>query len=140
VRYSAIDSQSRLQVDGIGPVRIGMALDDARAASGLAMISDEAGVCIGYGTDGAPAGLAFTARSPACGADSVPSSSALKFAPERMAYLRRNESRARGMRDIRTTSVSPTAASDPIAAWKATAHATTTLRNGSWSGLWICTS
>ena len=58
---ASITSASRLRVDGIGPVRIGMTLEQARAASGLAMPHSEGGVCVGYQTDGAPAGLAFTA-------------------------------------------------------------------------------
>ncbi len=52
---------SRLRVDGVGPVRIGMTLDQARAASGLAMVHGEAGVCVDYQTDGPPAGLSFSA-------------------------------------------------------------------------------
>lgn len=58
---ASITSASRFRVDGIGPVRIGMTLEQARAASGLAMLHSEGGVCVGYQTDGAPAGLAFTA-------------------------------------------------------------------------------
>ncbi len=58
---TSLDSESRLRVDGIGPVRIGMTLAQARTASGLDMPRSEGGVCVGYQTDGAPAGLAFTA-------------------------------------------------------------------------------
>ena len=58
---TSLTSEARLRVDGIGPVRIGMTLEQARTASGLDMRGDEGGVCVGYRTDGAPAGLAFTA-------------------------------------------------------------------------------
>lgn len=58
---ASITSASRLRVDGIGPVRIGMTLEQARAVSGLTMPHSEGGVCVGYQTDGAPAGVAFTA-------------------------------------------------------------------------------
>jgi hypothetical protein len=61
VRYSALDSESRLRVDGVGPVNVGMGLEAARAASGLAMTYREGPSCVAYHTDGPPAGLAFTA-------------------------------------------------------------------------------
>jgi hypothetical protein len=38
-----------------------MTLEQVRTASGLRMSRSEGGVCVGYQTDGAPAGLAFTA-------------------------------------------------------------------------------
>lgn len=60
VRYSAVDSESRLRVDGLGPVRIGMSLEGARAASGLPMVYGEASACVGYRTDAPPAGVGFT--------------------------------------------------------------------------------
>jgi len=61
--YSALDSESRLQVDGLGPVRIGMGLEEARAASGLPMVYQEAPDCVGFQTDGPPAGLGFTSAA-----------------------------------------------------------------------------
>ena len=61
VAPESLDSASRLRVDGIGPIRIGMTLEQVRAASGVKMSRSEGGVCVGYRTDGAPAGLAFTA-------------------------------------------------------------------------------
>ena len=63
VRYSALDSESRLRVDGLGPVRAGMGLEEARAVSGLPMIYREDPNCVGYRTDGAPAGLTFVSVS-----------------------------------------------------------------------------
>lgn len=57
VRYSGLDSESRLRVDGLGPVRIGMNLDEAAAASGVAMRYREGPYCVGYATEGPPAGL-----------------------------------------------------------------------------------
>jgi hypothetical protein len=59
VRYSALDSETRLRVDGVGPVSVGMGLEDARAVSGLAMPYREGPSCVGFHTDGPPAGLAF---------------------------------------------------------------------------------
>ena len=61
--YSALDSESRLQVDGLGPVRIGMTLEEARAASGLPMVYREEPYCVSYRTDGRPDGLAFVATN-----------------------------------------------------------------------------
>ena len=60
VRYSALDSESRLRVDGLGPVRIGMDLEQAVATTGLAMSYDEGPYCVGYTTTGPPAGVFLT--------------------------------------------------------------------------------
>ncbi|MGI8808698.1 MAG: hypothetical protein ACR2KK_12790 [Acidimicrobiales bacterium] len=57
MQYSALDSESRLRVDGLGPVRIGMGLEEARAASGLPMVLFEGPSCVGYRTNGAPVGV-----------------------------------------------------------------------------------
>ena len=60
VSYSALDTGSRLQVDGLGPVRIGMDLEAARAASGLPMVYQEGPYCVGYRTDRPPDGIFLT--------------------------------------------------------------------------------
>ena len=57
---ATVDSDSRLRVDGLGPVRIGMGLKEARAASGLPMAYRESAACASFQTDGPPAGLSFT--------------------------------------------------------------------------------
>lgn len=58
-QYSAVDAESRLRVDGIGPVRIGMAMHEARDVSGLRLVSNEGPYCGGLATDGPPAGLSY---------------------------------------------------------------------------------
>jgi len=58
--YSALDTGSRLRVDGLGPVRIGMDLEAARAASGLPMVYQEGPSCVGYRTDRPPDGIFLT--------------------------------------------------------------------------------
>ena len=60
VQYSALDSESRLRVDGLGPVRIGMDLEEAVATTGLAMSYREGPYCVGYTTTGPPAGVFLT--------------------------------------------------------------------------------
>lgn len=60
VRYSALDSESRLRVDGLGPVRIGMGLEEAVATTGLAMSYREGPYCVAYTTTGPPAGVFLT--------------------------------------------------------------------------------
>ncbi len=60
VQYSALDSESRLRVDGLGPVRIGMGLEDAVAMTGLAMSYREGPYCVSYATTGTPAGVFLT--------------------------------------------------------------------------------
>ena len=60
VQYSALDSESRLRVDGLGPVRIGMDLEAAVATTGLAMSYREGPSCVGYTTTGPPAGVFLT--------------------------------------------------------------------------------
>jgi hypothetical protein len=62
-RYSALDSESRLRLDGLGPVTIGMNVDEARAVSGLPMVWSEGGECRGYRTDGPPAGVHLTSAT-----------------------------------------------------------------------------
>lgn len=59
-RPAPLGSDSRLRVDGLGPVRIGMGLKEARAASGLPMAYRESGACVSFQTDGPPAGVSFT--------------------------------------------------------------------------------
>ena len=59
LQYSAVDSDSRLRVDGLGPVRIGMGLEEARAVSGLPLVYTEGPICVGYRTDGPPAGVSL---------------------------------------------------------------------------------
>lgn len=59
-QYSALDSESRLRVDGLGPVRIGMNLEEAVATTGLAMSYREGPYCVGYTTTGPPAGVFLT--------------------------------------------------------------------------------
>lgn len=61
VRYSALDAGSRLSVDGLGPVRIGMTLDEARTASGLPLVTTEGPYCRGYRSDSPPTGVALVA-------------------------------------------------------------------------------
>ena len=60
VQYSALDAESRLRVDGLGPVRIGMDLEEAVATTGLAMSYREGPYCVGYTTTGPPAGVSLT--------------------------------------------------------------------------------
>ena len=57
VQYSALDSESRLRVDGLGPVRIGMDLEEAVATTGLAMSYREGPSCVSYTTTGPPEGV-----------------------------------------------------------------------------------
>lgn len=60
VQYSALDSESRLRVDGLGPVRIGMEFEEAVATTGLAMSYREGPYCVGYTATGPPAGVFLT--------------------------------------------------------------------------------
>ena len=57
--YSVLNTESRLQVDGLGPVRIGMDLEGAVATTGLAMSYNEGPYCVGYATTGPPAGISL---------------------------------------------------------------------------------
>jgi hypothetical protein len=59
-QYSALDSESRLRVDGLGPVGIGMHLEEAVATTGLPMSYDEGPHCVGYNTKGPPTGVFLT--------------------------------------------------------------------------------
>ena len=60
VQYSALDADSRLRVDGLGPVRIGMDLEQAVATTGLAMSYREGPYCVSYTTTGPPGGVFLT--------------------------------------------------------------------------------
>lgn len=55
--YSMLNTESRLQVDGLGRVRIGVDLEGAVATTGLGLSYNEGPYCVGYATTGRRAGI-----------------------------------------------------------------------------------
>jgi hypothetical protein len=52
-----LSTSSRLRVDGVGPIRVGMTVDEARAAAGVPLASAHEGACDVLTAPGGPAGL-----------------------------------------------------------------------------------